>query len=176
MIDISPKPSALYLKPGELFIGKIPVMITTVLGSCISVTMFHQRSRVAAICHAVMPNWRERTRYKIDSIEAFKYVNLIIPEMLRKMQKHGAGLKEIEVKLFGGADTFTDGPKTARIQSIGAQNTAAARQMIESMGLRLKVADTGGPWGRKIIFCTRTGDVLMKYLRSTGLFGSAQKP
>jgi chemotaxis protein CheD len=165
MIKSSPIPTAVYLKPGELYIGKTPVRITTVLGSCVSITMFHHRSQSAAICHALMPTWSGKMQPEAEGIENFKYVNLIIPEMLRHIQKHGVPLKEIEVKLFGGADTFRDGIKRTQIPSVGAQNAATAMRMIESIGLYLKVADTGGPWGRKIIFCTRTGEVLMKYLK-----------
>jgi chemotaxis protein CheD len=165
MTHSTPSYEAVYLKPGELYIGQTSAMVTTVLGSCISVTMFHRQSRVAAICHAIMPTWREQTRSIFNGAEKYRYVNLIIPEMIRKIMQHGARLKEIEVKLFGGSDTFNDGINAARIQSVGSQNAAAAVKTIESIGLRFKVANTGGPWGRKIIFCTRTGEVLMKYLK-----------
>jgi chemotaxis protein CheD len=168
----SQTPKAVYLKPGELYIGKTPARVTTILGSCVSVTMFHQLSKLAAICHAILPEWSGKLQSKVDRAESFKYVNLIIPEMIRKIKQRRTRLEEIEVKLFGGADIVSDGMKQARIQSIGVQNTVAAIRMIECIGLDLKVANTGGPWGRKIIFCTRTGEVFMKYLKQTDLFNT----
>ncbi len=47
-----------YLRPGELHIADHPGIVTTVLGSCVSVTMFSRRREVGAICHGLMP---ERT-------------------------------------------------------------------------------------------------------------------
>ncbi|MGA2108628.1 MAG: hypothetical protein ABSH25_13400 [Syntrophorhabdales bacterium] len=45
-----------FLKPGEIYVGEEPAEISTILGSCVSVTMFSKRVRVGAICHALLPS------------------------------------------------------------------------------------------------------------------------
>jgi len=45
-----------YLKPGELYIGEKPTKVITVLGSCVSITLFSKRLNIGAICHGRCPN------------------------------------------------------------------------------------------------------------------------
>ena len=48
-----------YLKPGEMHLAMEPTVISTLLGSCVSVTMFHPQRRIGAICHGLLPACRE---------------------------------------------------------------------------------------------------------------------
>lgn len=41
-----------FLKPGEAIVSPNPILVSTVLGSCIAVTMYSPEKRVGAICHA----------------------------------------------------------------------------------------------------------------------------
>jgi chemotaxis protein CheD len=45
-----------FLKPGELYLGKRPVVISTILDSCLSITMFNARLGVGGICDALLSN------------------------------------------------------------------------------------------------------------------------
>ena len=55
MRDLPPDLARVYLKPGELHFATGPTVVSTVLGSCVSVTMFDRLSGAAAICHALLP-------------------------------------------------------------------------------------------------------------------------
>jgi chemotaxis receptor (MCP) glutamine deamidase CheD len=44
-----------FLKPGELYIGKEPAVVSNILGSCVSITMFSERLGAGGICHALLP-------------------------------------------------------------------------------------------------------------------------
>ena len=48
----------IFLKPGEVHFGRDPARVITVLGSCVSVIMYHRHTMIGAICHAVMPSRR----------------------------------------------------------------------------------------------------------------------
>jgi chemotaxis protein CheD len=158
------KPLAVYLKPAELFIGKKPAIVTTVLGSCVSVTLFHQRLGLAAICHAPLPQCRKKQDCTDCRTEKYRYVTCVIPEMIQRIARHCIETADIEVKLFGGAEMFTNNHNNP---SVGRQNVESAVRIIEAEGLRVKSANVGGLAGRKISFNTHTGQVFMRRLNKT---------
>ena len=146
----------MYLKPGELIMSENPVMITTVLGSCVSVTMFHPRTGVAAICHGMLPNG--------GTSENFKYVDSSLRYMVLYFRHLEISRKELQVKLFGGADMFNSGKPGVRNLTVGWQNISVASRCLKEYGLVPTAADVGGRKGRKLIFKTDTGVVYIKKL------------
>jgi chemotaxis protein CheD len=54
--------------------------------------------------------------------------------------------------------------KNPGVISIGRQNIEMAEKILLSEGLTLKAKDVGGTGGRKILFYTGTGEVLLKRL------------
>lgn len=157
----------IYLKPGELCIGKRPVVVTTVLGSCVSATFYHQATGLSAICHALQPQCSSGEPCPERCPVRYRYAVCAIQAMTQQMISRGVRPREIEVKLFGGAALIGGShPKTTAI-SMGRQNVTAAIESIHECGLVLKVMDVGGSFGRKIIFDTATGEILMKRLRRT---------
>ncbi len=157
--------ASVYLKPGEMTVREVPTRVTTVLGSCVAVTMYVSRLRVGALCHALLPRCRERAECQTGCAEPFKYVNCVVPEMIEAIKRRGVRLREIELKLFGGADMFAPRPGTRRCVSVGGENVKEAIRAVEAFGLRFKVSDVGGTRGRKIFFFTHTGEVWLKRLR-----------
>ena len=145
---------SVYLKPGELHFATGPTVVTTVLGSCVSVTMFERASGAAAICHAVLPEG-------CDS-DALRYVDTAIIRMLELFSARGMLSRRLEVKLFGGADMMIAGG--SRI-GVGRRNVEIARQVLAAEGLDVASADVGGTRGRKLFFYTHTGEVLLKRLQ-----------
>jgi chemotaxis protein CheD len=158
-------PVHVYLKPGELCISKQPAVVTTVLGSCISVTFFHRPSGLAAICHALQPRCQQTAPCPTQCPNRYRYAACVIEEMSHCMAGKGVYLKEVEVKLFGGAAMMGRFNGKTMAHSVGQQNIEAAMQALAKAGLTIKVADVGGFFGRKLIFDTVSGDVLLKRIR-----------
>lgn len=154
----------IYLKSEEIYIAQKPSIITTVLGSCIAVTMYSARWNVGAMCHALLPLCRERDGCGECQTRKYKYVECVIPEMLRLLAKRKIDPKELEVKLFGGSDMTMPKSKKPDIHAVGKQNTEAAVKTIRLHHLNLVKSDTGGDFGRKIFFLTNTGKILLKRL------------
>src|SRR6185369_18070762 len=86
----------LFLKPGEMVCSAQPLVVTTLLGSCVSVTMFSHRLRFGAICHALLPSCRQQQSCSYDWAEAGKYVECAIRHMLEEMTARGICRSEIE--------------------------------------------------------------------------------
>jgi chemotaxis protein CheD len=157
----------IYLKSGELHFSDKLSSVMTVLGSCLSVTMFHRKARVGAICHGLLPKCRERAVCSRSCAERAKYVECAIEMMVRLFDENRLKRSEIEVKVFGGADMFSMRLGGRNNISVGRQNVEIAQQTLEKAGMRVIAMDVGGATGRKLFFNTATGDVLMKRLQAS---------
>jgi chemotaxis protein CheD len=148
----------IYLKPGEFHFAVTPSIVSTVLGSCISVTMHNPESTMGAICHAVLPD-------EFVPGEPYRYVDSSIAAMLRLFDRYRINRKDIQVKLFGGSDILPKGENGYRYMTVGQQNILRANQIIEREQLRLIASDVGGTRGRKLLFHTHSGEIYLQRLR-----------
>lgn len=154
-----------YLKPAGFYFLKKPGVIRTVLGSCITVTMYCRRNGFASACHPVLPWCREeRICYFAGCKDKYKFVGCVIPEMARLFIQSGVKLDELEVKLFGGSEMLTTNSKQSQIIQVGRKNVEMAETKLEALNIKLKSFDTGGTLGRRLFFDTRSGDVWIKKL------------
>ncbi len=151
------------LKPGEMFITDKPCAVSTLLGSCVAVTMFSRRLGVGAICHALLPSCSQNKQCDCRD-ERFRYVDCSVRGMLEAFKGLGITATEIETKLFGGSDMFLvkDGPDSKA--SVGRQNIAKAREILTAAVGCVAAADVGGVQGRKIVFYACSGEVFLKRL------------
>ena len=149
-----------FLKPGEVIISANPILVSTVLGSCVAVTMYSQEKRVGSICHAMFPN-------NLKQEDNLLYVDTAVHYLHRKMFEYDAGT-DLIVKLFGGAQVMVGGHSTDIRQSIGEQNIAQAKKTLEQLDRQIFKEDIGGKLGRKLLFSIKTGDVYLRRLKSSG--------
>ena len=163
-----------YLKPGEICRTDHPLVVSTVLGSCVSVTLFHRLSGLGAICHVLHPQC-PRPAACSDRCEAmYRYAPCAIEAMARWMTDRQVLPGQVEVKLFGGAAMMARCKERIQPLSIGQLNVQAALETLEHLGLTLKLADVGGTTGRKIMFDTATGEVWLKRLIPATLGGGLE--
>ncbi|MBF0536895.1 MAG: chemotaxis protein CheD [Nitrospirae bacterium] len=152
-----------YLNPGQVLMTDKPTVVSTVLGSCVSVTMFNAARQYGAICHGMLPDCNGRECYECP--ERLKYVECSVIHMTRHIQRVGIDLKGLDVKIFGGAEVLASATTTRKRDTVGRQNIEAAYKILSRLGLTPSVTDVGGVNGRKILFYTHTGDVYLKRLR-----------
>lgn len=163
--SVSPELRAVYLKPGELLVTHDPTQVTTVLGSCVAVTMFSPRLRFAAICHAMLPEPKDdRLRATKDHPERFKYLSEAIPFMAERFRMLGIVSHEVEVKVFGGGNVLGLEESDQRRKLVGNVNIDIAQAILKAESLSIKAGNVGGEVGRKILFNTQTGEVLHRFL------------
>lgn len=146
-----------FLKPGELIIAKKPTVVTTILGSCVTITFFNPRLQIGAICHAMQPT----APSNVEESDRFKYVDCSINHMLEKMHDFGLKTQEIDVKVFGGANMFSQ-QKTPNVLDIGKQNITSAIKTLENYKMRVVASNVLGKTGRKLLFHTHSGEVYLK--------------
>lgn len=156
-----------YLKPGEVYLSKEPTLITTVLGSCISVTMHHRPTGLSIMCHAVMPCRAESRKKDAEGRDIFQFVDSSIEWMIAQYDKKGIKPGALEVKMFGGAAMFTDARSRDRNIGVGKKNIETAMEILNKNRLKLTAWNVGGSQGRKVIFSTLTGEVLARFISRT---------
>lgn len=154
-----------HLKPAGFYFLEQPGVIRTVLGSCVTVTMFCRRTGMASACHPVLPACREnKACYFAGCRKKYKYVECVIPEMARLLKKSGVAMEELEVKLFGGSEMITKNNAHAQVIQVGRMNAEMAMKKLTALGIQVKSYDIGGTLGRRLFFDTSTGDVWVKRL------------
>uniref|UniRef100_C6E0N1 Probable chemoreceptor glutamine deamidase CheD n=1 Tax=Geobacter sp. (strain M21) TaxID=443144 RepID=C6E0N1_GEOSM len=158
--------SLVFLKPGQMMVSPVPTLVTTLLGSCIAVTLFCPRTRFGAICHAQLPSIGNPAGCSHDDLSHARYVECAVMMMLERLQAHGVANKELQAKVFGGADMFEGNVKRP---GVGKQNAEMALKVLDREAVRVLCRDLGGERGRKIVFHTDTGEVLLKRLGKSGV-------
>lgn len=149
-----------FLKPGKIIISRNPILVSTVLGSCVAVTMYSPKMGVGAICHAMLPNNPKQDK-------SLLYVEAAVRFLYRKMEEYGVK-GDMVIKLFGGAQVLDGSDYGEGRRTVGEQNIMQAKKILDDLGLSIESADIGGKHGRKLFFSIKTGKVYMHKLKFRG--------
>ena len=87
-----------------------------------------------------------------------KYGNIATEQLISKLIGFGSKKEDLIAKVFGGAN------QTNSTLTIGDRNYVVAEELLREHGIPIKAKSVGGTRGRKIIFNTATGEVVMKYV------------
>src|ERR1700754_4837785 len=112
-----PTPIDIFLQPGEYFVGDGSYRLRTLLGSCVSITLWHPGKRYGAMSHFVLAT---RAVARGDALDA-RYGDEALQLMVRELTAAGVSVEECEAKLFGGGDMFPE-RSHAHDQSVGVIN------------------------------------------------------
>lgn len=157
---MSTERAVVYLLPGEAHVAREPSILKTVLGSCVGVTFWSTRYGVGALCHGVLPKCPKAA----PASERFRYVDSAIRDLVAKFESLGIPRKEVNVKVFGGADVLTVHSRSYRRPTVGRQNWLMALEVLQEENLCPTASDLGGSAGRAIQFDTATGEVMVRRL------------
>ena len=152
-----------YLQPGEAYLARKPTIIRTILGSCVGVTFWSARLSAGALCHALLPRCPGNVPADLGSTGGPRYVDFAIRELARQFDRLGASRREVQVKVFGGADVLPVSAKCAR-PTIGRQNCEMAIEVLKDEGFEVIASSLGGTSGLSIQFHTGTGEVRVRRL------------
>ncbi len=149
--------------PGEYYVSNKGEMITTVLGSCISACVRDPVIGVGGMNHFMLPiDTRIKSREdKKDFGIASRYGNFAMEMLINAVIVHGGKRKNLEVKLFGGANVISQICST----DVGIQNIEFAHEYLSYEGLNVIAEDTGDIYPRKVNYYSDTGRVRLKKLR-----------
>jgi chemotaxis protein CheD len=144
---------SVFISQGELYCTATPTVISTVLGSCISVCLWDSKRGIGGMNHFVLPYAQGRGR-------SLRYGDVAVEALVQKMLALGSYPQDIEAKLFGGASAMP----SPQSQAVGDGNLAVAIDVLERAGITLSARSTGGSNGCVIHFQTASGEVLVRRL------------
>ena len=142
-----------YLYPGGLWAEAVPGVITTVLGSCVSVCLWEPESGLGGINHFILPRG--------GTERSARYGNHSLPMLLEKVLAMGLRRHALVAAVFGGASVLACGSAVGRL---GSRNADEALAFLRGADLPIVRQDLGGREGRKLTFRTADGTTVVRKL------------
>lgn len=152
--DKSNKHYVAKILPGEFYVSRNDEMITTVLGSCISVCAFDAYSGIGGMNHFMLPDSGGESTDILS--KSFRFGDVAMERMINEMLKAGARANNIVYKAFGG------GKMLANMTDIGGKNIEFLNKFMEMENLEITSSDLGGPHPRKVNFYVDSGRIMVK--------------
>lgn len=150
------------IHPGEYYASGENIIISTILGSCVSACIYDPIARIVGMNHFLLSNKRYSKDMKFFLTEAGRYginaMELVINEML----KLGARRKNLCAKAFGGSSLLGMNCSSDNFLCVGEVNIRFIREFLKNEGIPLISSDLGGDRGRVIRFSSFDFSVLMK--------------
>ncbi len=142
----------------ELKIATAPnKLLTAGLGSCIGICVCSPAHQFGVLAHIMLPSSTQSKKAQNKAKFADTAVDLILEEMI----KNGASVSKIFAKIAGGAQMFKFIGDSS-IMNIGQRNTLAVEEHLKRIGIKIVAKDTGGNFGRTIVFDPKTGDLKIR--------------
>ncbi|MBU2549604.1 MAG: response regulator [Proteobacteria bacterium] len=132
-----------FLLPGEYIISKKPHEVTTLLGSCVALCLYHRQAKFGGMNHFMLP--------KTSGEKSAKYGDTAIETLVRFMERGAGSLRGAEAMIFGGASVVG---AIRSATNIGDSNVAMARTMLKDYGIPITKEQVGGTSGMKIRYQT----------------------
>jgi chemotaxis protein CheD len=138
-----------FLKPGSIFTCWQPYRIATVLGSCVSVCLSDTVNKISGMNNIALPK-------KKGEVGLTKFANYSIPQLLEMMFELGADKRNIEAHIVGGSYS-----KKYSTRDIGKETVKEAKKILKKYKIPVVNDDTGGTFGRKVLFDTNKGEIIV---------------
>lgn len=150
-----------FLNPGEFHFGDRRTRISTLLGSCVSITLWHPRHHIGGMCHYMLTGRKRPADAPLDG----RYADEAFALFLERVAAAGTRPGEYQAKLFGGANMLNDlaGSKI----DIGRRNIALGRELLAAHHIALLSEHVGGSGRRKLHFDLWSGDVWLAFPQGT---------
>ncbi len=142
--------------PGEYFVSETPMIVYTVLGSCISACVRDPVAGVGGMNHFMLPAPKGSGGSDSWGLESTRYGSYAMEMLVNDVLNRGGLKSRLEVKLFGGGKIYEGNI------DVGANNITWIRDYVRREGLAVVGSDLGDIWPRKVYYFTESGRVLMK--------------
>lgn len=143
-----------YLNPGEWHFGDEDTRIKTLLGSCVSFSLWHPERRIGGMCHYMLP---DRGQKPADGVLDGRYADEALQLLVREIEREKTRPKEYIAKVFGGGSMIETGTI-----NVSTRNVDAARELAKYYGFRMEGECLGGVGHRNVIFDVWSGEVWLK--------------
>lgn len=137
-----------YLHPGYIYANSNKAVISTVLGSCISICIWDSKKVFGGMNHFIYPKSKEEPRNG-------RYGNISCAYLIKLMLEMGSKKDDLVAHIVGGANN------PILKSNIGKKNIEVAEKILNKHKIKVSIRDVGGQLGRKLVFNTETGEILV---------------
>jgi chemotaxis protein CheD len=150
---------------GEFFVSTKNIVITTLLGSCISACLYDPVHRVVGMNHFLLGSRRDSKDLPMCVTEAGRYGVHAMELVINGMFALGARRKHIRAKVFGGASMYPAADGTDDFYRVGEINIRFIHEFLKRDHIPLMASDLGGEKARVIYFSSADFSVLVRRVR-----------
>lgn len=144
----------IHLRPGDWFVGDAGYRVHTLLGSCVSIVLWHPVQRVGAMSHYLLARRSGAATGALDG----RYGEEALTLLLRGLQRTGVNTIECQAKIFGGGNMFPQQPLAGAID-VGRRNGECARELLRAHGIPVVSESLFGVGHRLVAFEIDSGQV-----------------
>ena len=141
-----------FLYPGQLFVSREGIEMSTILGSCAAVCLWDRHKKIGGMNHYLLPEGQE------DSANPYRYGNIANEALLHQLRSMGCEIKDLQGKIFGGSSAFGADPEN----SLGAQNVKLAEEFLQRYRIPVVMKEVSGKRGRRLTFHADDGTTFLK--------------
>jgi len=151
---------AIKVLPGEFFVSGDDVVLSTVLGSCVSACIWDRIAKLGGMNHFMLPG-SARADAEADPADlAGRYGVFAMEQLINELIKRGARKHSMEAKLFGGGAVL----KNFTAINVGERNVEFVHDFMRTEGIRIASQDLLDVFPRRVIFFPATGRALCRKL------------
>jgi chemotaxis protein CheD len=149
--------------PGEFYMTKDSVVISTTLGSCVSACIWDDHVGIGGMNHFMLP-LTEKDAHEIDwgqrgmSSDATRYGNFAMEYLINMILKNGGRKVNLRAKVFGG------GKVLEKLSDVGAKNIRFVLKYLQDENIPVESSDLGSFYPRKILFEPSSGRAFVKVI------------
>lgn len=155
--------SSVYIVQGDTAVGRDPEMvISTILGSCISICLWDPVAQVGGMNHLLLPDMKDDgANTSSGAVAMDRLINQMMPLGAERPRLHG--------KLFGGSSML------AGRTDIGARNAQFGRDYLRTENIPCDAENVGGEKARRLRFRPSTGVAQMKFVDDAPVLETPKK-
>ncbi|MDR3154850.1 MAG: response regulator [Deltaproteobacteria bacterium] len=151
-----------FLLPGEYFISKQPHVISTLLGSCVAVCLYHPQLKFGGMNHFMLPSSPSKER-------SGKYGDYATGVLLQFMERTAGSLSGLQAIISGGANVIN--AVSSGVQ-IGQRNVEVARDILRKHNIAVIKENIGGNLGLKLHYQSWDNKLTVEPMDRNAMSGS----
>lgn len=145
--------------PGEYFFTKKPMLIVTVLGSCVAACVRDRVSGIGGMNHFMLPDGNGEG--PSASSASMRYGAYAMEVLINELLRAGARRENLEAKVFGGGNVL----RGFTAMNVGERNAQFVLDFLHNEQIRIVAEDLNDVYPRKVYYFPETGKVLVKKLK-----------
>lgn len=148
------------LLPGEYYVTTQPMVLVTVLGSCVAACIRDSQLGIGGMNHFMLPESVHEADNPLSS--SARYGTYAMEILINELIKLGARRNKLQAKVFGGGNVLRGFTAT----NVGERNAAFVLEYLKTENIPILAQDLVDIYPRKVYFFPEDGRVMVRKLRS----------